>query len=111
MKVNLRLSILALSLGLTSISVWSAETRWSWQNPLPQGNPLSSVAAVDANTFVAVGNTGTVIKSSDGGSTWAVQHYAGGTRADLRGVAFADANTGTAVGTSGTIIRTTDGGA
>ncbi len=35
---------------------------WEWRNPLPQGNPLTGVI-FKSNTFWAVGNYGTIIKS------------------------------------------------
>ena len=52
--------------------------------------------------------TGTVIKTSDGGDTWAAQDA--GVSEMLWGVEFVDANNGWAVGTSGTILHTSDGG-
>lgn len=33
------------------------QSGWFWQNPLPQGNSLWSVAALDENTMIAVGAT------------------------------------------------------
>jgi photosystem II stability/assembly factor-like uncharacterized protein len=81
---------------------------WFWQNPLPQGNPLSATAMVDANTIYAVGGHGSVLRSSDGGVHWTIQTT--GTRAELHDVSCPDANTCTAVGESGTIVRTTNGG-
>ncbi|HEX9655536.1 MAG TPA: YCF48-related protein [Bacteroidota bacterium] len=83
---------------------------WFWQNPLPQGNALNDVHAFDKNAAVAVGNAGTVIKTTDGGIHWAVQHYAGGVSTRLNAVSFLDANVGTAVGDSGIVIRSIDGG-
>src|SRR5215469_10757268 len=76
---------------------WSAVNRgWFWQNPLPQGNNLWSVAALDASTFIAVGEFGTILRTSDGGTTWTKQDS--GTQNRLFGVAFGDGNNGTAVG-------------
>ncbi len=50
----------------------------------------------------------TIIKSTDGGSTWnAIRDQAGRW---LKGAFFINANNGFAVGGSGTIIKTTDGG-
>jgi len=92
----------------------AAQSGWFWQSPVPQGNDLNSVSALDANTVIAVGDVGTVIKTMDGGRTWVVQTNAGGMTNRLFGVSFVDANTGTAVGAIGlwgTILRTTDGGA
>lgn len=89
-----------------------AQSGWFWQNPLPQGNELFAVAQPASNTLVAVGAVGTILRTTDGGETWARQF--GGTSATYRAVSFVDANTGTAVGSrfgQGFILRTTDGGA
>jgi photosystem II stability/assembly factor-like uncharacterized protein len=42
---------------------------WVWQNPLPQGNALSTVAVV-GDHIVTAGETQAVYSSSDGGATW-----------------------------------------
>ncbi len=78
---------------------------WFWQNPLPQGNPLLAVHFVNATTGTAVGDGGTILRTTDGGSSWVSQ--TSGTSTTLFGVSFTDAMTGTAVGTGGTILRTT----
>ena len=36
--------------------------QWTWQNPLPQGNSLSSIDFYDSNTGFAVGQLGTIVK-------------------------------------------------
>jgi photosystem II stability/assembly factor-like uncharacterized protein len=47
-----------------------AQESWSWQNPLPQGNILTGSFAIDSSTFIAVGGTGTIIKTTNSGSNW-----------------------------------------
>ena len=86
----------------------SAEPGWAWLNPLPQGNLLWAVAS-DAQTRIAVGLLGTIVRTSDGGESWTLPPS--GTRNSLHGVAFAEANTAVAVGEQGTIVRSIDGGA
>ena len=71
-------------------------------------NTLFAVSFTDPNTGTAVGNGGTILRTTDGGATWVSQ--SSGTTNSLRGISFTDANTGTAVGLSGTILRTTNGG-
>lgn len=73
--------------------------------------PLSAVAApdLDRRTFVAVGDDGTVRRSTDRGTTWAT--IAPVTTAHLRAVSLALGGTGWAVGNGGVVLRTTDGGA
>lgn len=63
---------------------------------------------LDSSTGWAVGNTGLILKTTDGGSTWNSQ--TSGTTTNLRSVHFADANQGWAVGVSGLILISTDGG-
>jgi len=38
----------------------TAQTTWTWQNPLPQGNSLADIEFINANTAVAVGDGGTI---------------------------------------------------
>ena len=70
---------------------------------------LSAVSFVDANRGVVVGDSGVVLRTTDGGTKWNV-HHSGMTRR-LNAVWLFDADTGIAVGDSGTMARTTDGGA
>ena len=54
------------------------------------------VSFTDANTGTAVGGYGTILRTTNGGTTWTSQ--TSGTTNHLLGVSFTDANTGTAVG-------------
>jgi hypothetical protein len=67
-----------------------------------------SVSFTDANTGTAVGPPGTILRTTNGGSSWISQ--SSGTTNALFCVSFTDANTGTAVGPWGTIVRTNTGG-
>lgn len=69
---------------------------------------LYAVQFVNENTGYAVGMSGIVIKTTDGGSNWL--NKPAGTSNNLRGLYFVDANTGTIVGELGSIFRTTNGG-
>ena len=60
------------------------------------------------DTGTVVGSRGTILRTTDGGTTWIPQKSS--TTQSLLGVSFANANTGTVVGAGGTILRTTDGG-
>ena len=82
--------------------------QWFWQNPLPQGNDLRGVSFIDANTANLVGAYGTIIRTTDAGSSWTIE--TSGTTETLWAVSFADVNDGTVVGEGGTILTTTDGG-
>jgi hypothetical protein len=69
---------------------------------------LSGVSFTDANNGTAVGFFGTILRTTNGGTTWTLQ--SNGTTEWLFGVSFTDANNGTAVGAEGRIFRTTNGG-
>lgn len=82
---------------------------WCWQRPLPSGNAIEDITFVDAKTGWAVGDAGQILKTTDGGSTWALQ--ASRVTARLTHVRFANASTGWIAGDDGTVLRTTDAGA
>jgi photosystem II stability/assembly factor-like uncharacterized protein len=86
----------------------TAFSQWRWQNPLPCGNHLSSIYFTSSNTGYAVGDDGTIMKTTDGGSNWTI--FTKGPEYELRSVCFTDENTGYAAA-SGIILRTDDAGA
>jgi photosystem II stability/assembly factor-like uncharacterized protein len=47
-----------------------AQTYWSWQNPLPQGNGLADICFVDSLRGWAVGGAGTTVRTTNGGQKW-----------------------------------------
>ena len=69
------------------------------------------MAFADAAHGWAVGAAGTIVDTTDGGLTWAVQASSAPVATDLSGLAVAaDALRGSAVGAAGTMLRTLDGG-
>ncbi|MBI1804777.1 MAG: T9SS type A sorting domain-containing protein [Ignavibacteria bacterium] len=74
---------------------------------------FNAVKFIDASTASAVGTSGAIIRSSDGGSTWSNQ--SSGVSVTLSGLSFPSAGTGTVVGgdffTGPVITHTTNGGA
>lgn len=71
-------------------------------------NQLNGLWFTSATTGFAVGNTGTILKTIDGGTTWVAKPS--GTVQNLNAVWFADANTGYAVGATGTIRKSINAG-
>ena len=69
---------------------------WQWLNPLPQGNSLNDVDFVDASTGYAVGESGTILKTTDGGENWTTLDP--GIIVYFTSVDFIDAYTGYAAG-------------
>ena len=103
----LLLAVLFFSIGQMAAQT-SGSNDWSWQYPKPQGNTLWDIHVFNKDTAVAVGNFSTIIKTTDGGNNWKVQHHAGGTSNILFDVYFLDAMTGWAAGYN--LLKTTDGG-
>ena len=72
---------------------------------------LFDVSFADTNIGTAVGDFGTILRTTNGGIDWVPQ--TSGTMKTLYGVSFTDANNGTVgfeLGGTGIILRTTDGG-
>ncbi len=88
MKLSLSLCASLISLGVIPSSVSLAQSGWFWQSPLPQGNRLSAVSALDSDTITAVGDVGTILRTTDGGATWTLQ--TSGTTTTLWGVSLVD---------------------
>jgi hypothetical protein len=44
--------------------------QWTWLNPLPQGNSLYKLQFINSTTGYAAGDGGTVLKTTDAGSSW-----------------------------------------
>ncbi|HEV3029908.1 MAG TPA: YCF48-related protein, partial [Planctomycetota bacterium] len=81
---------------------------WVWQNPRPQGNLLMSIAFANSTDGWAVGYSGALLRTVDGGTTWTPQPDGGST--DLQGVAvIKGTKQGWIVGSGGRILHTTDG--
>ena len=98
----------ALLILFFTINFSNLYAQWFWQNPLPQGNTLNSVDFVNSEVGWAVGDDGTILKTTNGGIDWMLQHSGLSTR--LISVHFVDTFTGIAVGDEGTILRTSSGG-
>ena len=69
---------------------------------------LNDVYCITENIVVAVGNNGTILKTTDGGAYW-VQKTSG-TGYNLEKVQFPNPNVGYAVSVIGEILKTLDGG-
>lgn len=69
---------------------------------------LNDVYAVNENLVFAVGNNGTILKTTDGGTTWVTK--TSGTAQNLTRVQFANANVGYAIGFNGALLKTLNSG-
>ena len=99
-------AVMANDLGIPDIGITTLNEVSYRSNQIARVTDLPSI--VDADTGWAVGSSGILWKTTDGGSTWSTQ--TSGTTRDLYGVYFLDPNTGFVIGASGTTLKTTDGG-
>ena len=87
---------------------------WVWQHPLPQGNDLMAVDFFNTTLGLAVGSGGTIIRTTNGGSSWnAIAPITAYTLSDVK---FIDQQTAFAIGygqlaSQTSILHTDDGGA
>jgi photosystem II stability/assembly factor-like uncharacterized protein len=87
----------------------SSSQGWFCQYPKPQGNTLYSIAVIDSSTAIAVGDLGTVIKTTNDGATWNVRQNVCGVSSFLYNVYFLDKLHGWASGGK-YLLQTQDGG-
>ena len=91
--------------GLASASVQVGSSGWQWGNPLPQGNAVRAMSFAGATGYAA-GDFGTLLRTTDGGSTWS--GLLSGTFTDLTEVQAIDADSLFAGG--GCVARRSDDG-
>ncbi len=91
--------ICLLLFGFGSTAAQAAD--WTWQNPLPQGNPLSGVWGSSGSNVFAVGDLGTILHSN--GSSWSAMSSGAGN--NLSGVWGSSGSNVFAVGDWGTILH------
>ena len=97
-----------LALFLVFYSSLTVFGQWSTANSGTTNN-LNGGYLLDSGVGFAVGDAGTILKTTDSGMTWSP--LTSGTTNGLYDVYFFDATQGVAVGEQGLILRTTDGGA
>ncbi len=84
------LALMALPVATASAGVQTGTSGWQWGNPLPQGNKLTAMAFA-GQTGYAGGAFGTLLKTTDGGTSWTGLRT--GTAQELDQVQVVDANT------------------
>jgi len=92
---------------LISVRLYTQPYGWFTQTSGTSNN-LNSVHFANSNTGIVVGQSGTIRRTTNGGSNW--NSVTSGTSAHLFGAFFIDANTGWAVGDVGVILKTVNGG-
>ncbi|HKB87511.1 MAG TPA: YCF48-related protein [Ignavibacteriaceae bacterium] len=112
MKLNV-LSV-GLILILLNISLNSQTQKWKWINPYPTGALVNQTWFIDEQKGFIIGEAGTLMRTTDGGTTW-YSIDLGTTTANLFRISFSDAFNGRILGTelnadTPFFARTTDGG-
>jgi photosystem II stability/assembly factor-like uncharacterized protein len=84
----------------------TTNTLWTNQSSGTLSN-LNGIQSIDGATLYVVGDDGTVLKTTNGGSLWS--SIGGFTASNLKGLYFSDAQNGWVVGDNGVVAHTTDG--
>lgn len=109
-RMSIAFEIFLFSFFITFITCNKSSAAWEWQSPKPQGNTLNAVFFVDNSTGYAVGSFNTIMKTTDGGISWATQ-TSNNTSPGLYDIQCpVDSLTCYATGSNGKIVKTTDGG-
>jgi photosystem II stability/assembly factor-like uncharacterized protein len=113
-----KLSVFVLAFVISCWMVWPSHAAQVVKQFEERSYYLKDICLINSNVGWSVGAphwdqarkkyVGTIIKTSDGGTTW--QRQTVPASQTLRGVSFVDANYGWAVGEKGTIVHTADGG-
>ncbi len=104
-----RLNLMALVIMLLTSSIYSQlADNWKWLNPSPQGNTLSAVDFVDNNLGFAAGDYGTILRTTNAGSSW--DKINSGTGKDIMSMCFVNSSIGYIGGGSQMLRKTVDGG-
>jgi photosystem II stability/assembly factor-like uncharacterized protein len=100
----------ASNVGFVSYTIDAGVT---WTNVNPSSNILRDAFFLDFDIGIAVGNSGNIRRSINGGASWA--SVTSPTTNQLNSVSFTNANTGSVigiiVGNGGVMLRSTDNGA
>lgn len=87
----------------------AAGTSQCWAHPRPQGDGVNDAHFLDANTGLAATNN-TLLRTTDGGATWAVVANNASVDTFFVSVRFATPLIAVVVGADGVILRSIDGG-
>ncbi len=97
---------------LTQLAYQVSDEEWYVVHPNPNSNALHSIIFTDNNNGIAVGETGSILKTSNAGNTWENKNVSG--KLSFMETFFVNVNIGYAVGVDldfkDAIIKTTDGG-
>jgi photosystem II stability/assembly factor-like uncharacterized protein len=99
--------IFLLFIGLALLLNANAQD-WKWVNPTPTGNQLNDLKYLNSNNVIAVGNSGTILMSNNGGQNW--RQLNSHTSANLVSISAIDKDTIYVCGQDLSVLKTIDGG-
>lgn len=105
----LRIAGAVLVAGFPPFATLVAQTPWETLSVATTAS-FRGLSVVDDRVVWASGTRGTVIHTTDGGTTWTVDSIPNGTTFDLRGIHARNDKVAHVAATAGRIWRTTDGG-
>lgn len=73
-----KLKVYLILVCLFYTNICFAQSGWFWQNPIPQGNNLTSVLSFNTELIYAFGDAGTFIKTTNAGLNWELKNFIGG---------------------------------
>ncbi|MBS1493403.1 MAG: T9SS type A sorting domain-containing protein [Bacteroidetes bacterium] len=83
-------------------------TQWIQQSPYPTNSDLYGSAIINSQTFLAAGQSGLVLKTSNAGINWTP--FVVGINETMSALYFLNSSTGWVVGYNGKLYKTTDSG-
>ena len=111
-RIHLLIMLFAVSSLLVHVpsDAFAADTWTAASTTNVGGTTMNGVSMSDASNGVAVGYSGQIVYTSDGGDTWTDASTTNVGTTSMYGVSMGDASNGVAVGASGQIVYTTNGG-
>lgn len=102
------LIILFTFLIVCNTQIFSQFNGFEWLNPKPQGNRLNDIGFFNSTDGIAIGNCGTLLKTTNAGVSW--EHYFLEVPKNLTSLDIVDANTAFIAGDSGLVLKSTNAG-
>lgn len=85
-----------------------SQSKWLWQNPLPQGADMFAIFTLSPNRAIITGSGGTIMTTEDTGQSWHIQRLS---QVDwVRKYSFIAEHEGWIIGNLSKIFKTDDGG-
>ena len=112
-RIHLFILLFAVSSILVHVpsDAYAAVDTWTDATTTNVGSTnMNGVSMGDASNGVAVGYSGTIVYTTDGGDTWTAATTTNVGTTEMHGVSMSNASNGVAVGVGGKIVYTSDGG-